>query len=212
MSEIYKILIADDHPIVRDGFKLLIEMQDEISAEVVECLNGKEVLDTIRENKIDLILLDISMPIVSGLEVLKILRTELNFEAPILILSSLNNKKIILEANELGANGYILKNATADELMFAISKALNHQKYFSQEIAEILLANPNESAQIKSLTPREKEILILICNEKTNQQIADELYISIRTVEGHRERLLKKISVISTVGLVKFAVKNGLDN
>jgi len=214
MSKTHKILIADDHPVFRDGVRLLLESQSEFNVEVVECVNGLEVIDLVKLHSFDLILLDIAMPVLSGLEVLRLLKNEMNLDAPVLMITSYDNKKMLEESIELGANGYIIKNASADELLFGIKLAFKKQKYFSSEVAALLLQNENTQFQstFQKLTPREKQILILITKEKNNQEIANELQISPRTVEGHRERLMKKMNVNSTIGLVKFAVKSGLDS
>lgn len=214
MSAIYKILLADDHPMVRDGVRLMLETQSEFKVQVIECKNGQEVLDLVPIISFDLILLDISMPVMTGLEALRILKNEMRVDVPVLMITSHDNKRMVLESNELGASGYVLKNSTADELFSGIKIALQKQKYFSNEVAEILLNNQDTEFQstFQKLTPREKQILVLITKEKNNHEIAEELEISSRTVEGHRERLLKKLNVTSTVGLVKFAVKTGLDS
>lgn len=214
MSPAYKILLADDHPIVRDGLRLMLETQPDFNVDVIECCNGQEVLDLVAIYSFSLILLDIAMPVMNGLEALRIVKNEMSIEVPILMLTSHNNKQMVLESNELGASGYILKNASADELLSGIKIALQKQKYFSNEVAALLLNNDAKDfhSTIHKLTPREKQILVLITKEKNNHEIAEELEISSRTVEGHRERLLKKLNVNSTVGLVKFAVKNGFDS
>jgi DNA-binding NarL/FixJ family response regulator len=212
MNEL-RILIADDHPVVRDGLKTILESDDELHIKVLACKNGKEAIDCVMENHIDLILLDISMPEMDGFEALEILKNDLKIDAPVLMITSHDTAHMVLQSIELGASGYILKNSSAEELMLGVKKALQNQQYYSAEIAQILARNKDNDfpTLFKKLTPREKQIFILILNEKSNQEIATSLSISHRTVEGHRERLLSKMNVTSTIGLVKLALNNGFD-
>jgi DNA-binding NarL/FixJ family response regulator len=211
--ETYKVLIADDHQVVRQGLSAILSYQDDLHFEVTTCVNGQEMLDLAAQNTYDIILLDISMPVMDGIEALKILKTEMHSDIPVLMITSHDSKHMITATNELGSSGYVLKNAEEKDLIEAITSVLHKQKYFSKEIAAIMAqANGTDDyAKLDSLSKKEKQILVLILNEKTNQTIANELNLSIRTIEGHRERIMKKLGVSSTIGLVKFALKTGFN-
>lgn len=213
MANNIKILIADDHPLVREGIKTILQTCTECEFEIETCSNGIEVMDIIIKKKLDLLLLDISMPIIDGFEVLSKIRNEMNSSIPILMLTSHNNPIYLKKAIELGASGYMLKQEEASVLIQAIHKILDQEKFYSAQIQNLISANSNpiEKQAIDALSWHQKQILALIVQEKTSQQIADQLFLSIRTIEGHRKRLMEKLNLNSTIGLVKFAIKNGLE-
>jgi DNA-binding NarL/FixJ family response regulator len=211
--ETYKVLIADDHHIVREGLSMILNLQTDAIYEITICVNGQEMLDLAAKHPFDIILLDISMPVLGGIEALKILKTEMHSAIPVLMITSHDSRHMIKATNDLGSSGYILKNAEEKDLIEAISTVLQKQKYFSKEIAAIMAQadGTDDYEKLQSLSKKEKVILVLILNEKTNQSIANELNLSIRTIEGHRERIMNKLGVTSTIGLVKFAIKTGFN-
>ena len=214
MENQLKILVADDHNLIRKGVKLMLEDQHEFSPKITEASSGSEVLTLINDHIFDIILLDISLPDEDGLQVLKKIKT-ISPATPVLIQSMHKEKNIINQAIKIGASGYILKNAENDELIHAINLILQKKNYYSNEVYQIL--NPIQSnnqiddfegANYESLTARETEILVMLSKEFTSQVIADFLFISKRTVDWHRKEIMRKLGKKTTVGLVKYALKN----
>ena len=209
-----KILLADDHKIFREGIKALLNKEKEIDS-ITEASNGKEVLELSASNQYDVYILDIDMGTPNGIEITEKLTAD-NPNSNILILSMLGLPEFILQALEVGAKGYLLKNAGKDELLTAIKCVAKGDSYFSREVSVSLMKqiqNPqNEKAKKANipLSKREIEILKLISQEYSNQEIAAKLFISIRTVDTHRRNLLEKLGIKNNVGLVKYAISNGL--
>lgn len=210
MKKPIRILLADDHQIVRNGIKLMLEHQNTFTPVIKEATNGQEVIDIAETNEIDVFLLDISMPILDGIATLKTLK-ELNLKNKVIIFTMHNEEHYINLAIENGALGYVLKQSGLDELIDAIQTVSNGETYFCEGIRETaeLIINKGKSGS-EELTDREMEILKLIASELTNQEVADILKISKRTVEGHRMRLIDKLNVKGTVGLVKYAIQRGI--
>lgn len=210
-----RIAVVDDHEIVRDGIKILLE--DEPGFEIVfEAKSGKEAVELCEKNEIDLAIMDITMPEMDGIEATKIIK-ENHPDVKILALTMLSEDQHIRKMIKAGASGYILKSSGKEELIKAINSIVNGQHYFSDDATQSILkelVNPvvtkiSDPEDI-NITDRELEILKLIVNEYTNQEIADELYISVRTVDAHRRNLLQKTGAKNTAGLVKYAIKNQL--
>lgn len=207
-----KVLIIDDHYLIRKGVALMLEQQNEFIPKMSEASTGKESLAIIQTEIFDLIILDISLNDMNGLDVLR----EINILAPttpVLIQSMHKEINIINQAVDLQIAGYILKSAEKNELIDAVSSIRNQNTYFSNEIHQILnpIASDKNGLSKKNddslLSRREKEILSLLAKEMTSQVIAEFLYISKRTVEWHRKVIMKKLGVKTTIGLVKFAMK-----
>lgn len=217
MKSKYKILIADDHKILRSGIRMTLENQNVFSPEITEVSDGVEVLEIIQKEKFDVILLDVNMPRKDGIAVTRFMKRN-DILTPILALTMHNEPHIVKQMVDAGVNGYILKNCGIEELTTAITTVIKNQKYFTNEAAQVLLSkkvhvktNDNYSFPANSiLTLREREVLRLITQEYTNQEIAEALNISKRTVDGHRNRMLEKLQVKNTVGLVKYAMLNGI--
>jgi len=206
------LVIADDHKIFRDGLKSIFDNQAEIDV-VGEAANGAQVLDLLSKQSIDVILMDISMGESDGIGTTQIIKKKYP-DIKVLILSMHNESGFIIKSMEAGASGYLLKNAGKEETIRAINTVFTGDTYYSNEVSEKILAhltqkNNNNKGSIH-LTKREKEILKLIAEEYTNPEIAEQLFISIRTVDTHRRNLLEKIGAKNTVGLVKYAIKEGL--
>lgn len=207
------LLIADDHTMFLQGIVSLLEQEPEINI-VGKANNGIEALNIIStEEAIDLIILDISMPEMDGIELSKILKKEYP-EIKILVVSTHSNVNIISRLIRIGVNGYLLKNAEKSELLEAIYSIIEGNNYFSEETEEKYLANQfkieKQVSTLTELSSREKEILILIAHEYNTAEIAEKTFISLNTVNTHRRNLLSKLNAKNTAGLVKYAVENGL--
>lgn len=210
-----RVLIADDHKLFREGIKSLLKEESDIKVEV-EVGNGVEILQKLESQPIDIILMDIDMPQMDGITATRMVKERFP-DTKVLILSSYNNLKFILEVMRAGASGYLVKDAENLDLVNAIKALANGNCYYSNKIAESLsnylrdLQDRKPSPQENiSLTKRESEILRLIAKELTNREIADKLFISTNTVFTHRKNLLKKFNVRNTAGLVKLASEHGL--
>lgn len=210
-----KILIADDHKIFREGLAELLGKEKNMKV-VAGVGNGAEVQEVMRQQEVDLILMDIDMGETSGVEITAEIKKQYP-EVKILTLSMHGEKNYILKMLEAGANGYILKNAGKEEMVNAIQTAAEGNTYFSSQVSAKLLehlSNPGGTSKKKQedtpLTDREVEVLILIAEEYSNPEIAEKLFISVRTVDTHRRNLLDKLGVKNTAGLVKYAIQKGL--
>lgn len=210
-----KIMLVDDHQIVRDGIKALLESLDNVQV-IGEASNANELLEKLSISKPDIIVTDISMPDISGIELTKIINEKEEFSGiKVLILSMFTNEDFIFNAIKAGARGYLPKNTTRRELFEAVNTIYNGDEYFSESISNIILKSYVKKAQNEdladkkeSLSVRETEILKLFAQGLSNQEIADKLFISIRTVESHKNHIMQKLELKSTVDLIKFAIKN----
>jgi len=203
------ILIVDDHPMVIEGLKTLLA-DDERVAIKTHFTNGGDTLEFLEEDTVDVILLDVNLPDINGVEMVdKILNIRANIG--ILGLSTYSEPSIINQMIKNGVKGYLLKNATADELVNAISQVHQGDFYFGSEIQKILADSvTQESKDLPKLTRREKHILTLIADGKTTNTIAEELFISPLTVETHRRNLMQKLEVSNAASLIKIAVEKKL--
>ena len=214
-TEKARILLVDDHQIVLDSLSLLLTSLDSI--EVVGAFtNGNAAIEYFKKNGADLIITDMRMPLMNGVEVCSEAR-KIDPQAKILMLTMVEDVKQIREAIKIGVNGYVLKMADADELFLAIRTILSGKKYFSNEVIVELAVGKDENLTTKpgtfaKLTLRELEILRLVGQEMSTNEIAEKLFISVPTVETHRRNLMQKIGAKSVVGLVLFAVKHDLLN
>jgi DNA-binding NarL/FixJ family response regulator len=206
----YKILIADDHAMVRDGVKNLVK-QNKDYVVVGEASNGKEALDQYETLKPDLLILDISMPDMNGMDVSKEILSK-DPAANILILSMYDDDDYISRCLEFGVKGYVVKNESSSELEYAIKSILQGKNYFSRQAQDVIFKKYSQGVTKKKqredmikLTNREVEIIKLIAEGLTSQEMADKLFISPRTVETHRANLMKKVGVKNAIELVKKA-------
>lgn len=208
-----KVIIADDHAIVRAGLRALIE--SDISLELVgEATGGYEALDLIKKLKPDILVLDISMPDLDGIAVTKVLNEE-DFDLRILILTIHEDKALLREAIQSGASGYVLKRVAEKELISAIKIVMRGDMYIDPSMQHSLVDSFKEiddplHESLEPLTPREIEVLKLLVLGYTNRQVGEKLHISIRTVEGHRANLSEKLGLKSRVELVRYARDNQL--
>ncbi len=208
-----KVLIADDHAIVRAGLRTLIESEPSLEL-VGEATGGYETIELIDKTKPDILVLDISMPDIDGIAVTKKLKSQ-DKDVRILILTIHDDKALLREALKSGASGYVLKHAAEKELISAIQIVMRGDMYVEPSMVHTLVDDNKKSPNIvpealEPLTPREIEVLKLIVLGYTNRQVGEELNISIRTVEGHRANLSDKLGVKSRVELVRFARDRGL--
>lgn len=212
-----KILLAEDHNIVRNGIRNLLEKEKDLKV-VGEALNGREVVDMLNAGlKADIVLADVNMPQMSGIEMSEKVSGE--GERPkVVILSMLDHERYVLEAFQAGASGYLLKNISADELVFALRHIHVDGRYICSELAlrflDKLLKEPEQKPSgnelAVQLTTREIEVLMLVADGMTNQEIADKLFTSKRTIEGNRQTLLEKTATRNTAALIRYALKSGL--
>ena len=209
------LLLVDDHELVRKGLTLMLQTQKKIDVQITQANHGKEAIKLAKEQDFDLIILDVNMPVLDGISTLKKLK-ELAITIPVLMLSMHKEEDLIRDALSNGAAGYILKNSSLDEITKAMISTMKRDRYLSNEVAEILINHSNEEIPTLiqnefNLTLREIQIISMLVKELTSKEIGDYLFISKRTVDGHRNKIMEKIGAKSAVGLVKFAVKYGIE-
>lgn len=210
MSKI-NVLLTDDHQIIIDGLKSLLNNQDRITV-AAEAVNGREALRILGILSIDVALMDIDMPVMNGIDALKEIRKQYP-KVKVIVLSMHNEAGMIKSLIDLGANGYLLKSCSQDELVDAIQKVAAGQPYFSTDVTLALLkpaASFNLQQKNELLTDRETEIMKLIAAGFSNKEIGDRLFISHRTVDTHRTNLMKKLDVNNIAGLISYAIRNGI--
>lgn len=215
MGDNIKIGIVDDHRLFRKGLMSLLENFSHLDV-CLEADSGAQLLEVLPGNAPDLLLLDLKMPGMDGTDLIVHLKAQYP-HLKIVVLTMFTDEGLIAHIMKLGVNGYLFKNANAQELIESIETVMRQGHYFNHHVSKALLASVQggaEQSQVpllnQSLTKREVEVLKLICEELTNAEIADKLFISIRTVEGHRNRLLEKTEAKNTAGLVMYAIKNNL--
>ena len=206
-----EILICDDHEIFRKGIHNVMQGADDIRI-VGEAENGQACLEKIRELEPDLVLLDIRMPKMNGIECLRAIR-EQQLPVKVVAMTQFDEKRLIRQMMRLSVDGYVLKHTNFRELQRCFRTVVGGRSYFSDEVTEALQSSSSQLADplFPNLGEKEKEVLWRICNEQSSKQIAMEMDISIRTVENHRTSLLRKTGAANLAGLVKWAVLNQLD-
>jgi len=219
MNHPIKLLIADDHEIVRQGLINIIEQNPNYQV-IAQCGDGAEVMNLLVTSKPDIAILDLAMPNKRGLEILKEAKTAL-LPIKFIILTMYDDEVYFEEACKIGINGYLLKDNSANELMSCIKAVSNDKYYISPDISgyliehnrNVLLGQP-DNLILKKITPTENCILRLIAENKSNQEIADELHISIRTVQNHRYNLCQKLNLSGHNKLLQYAInhKQSLSN
>jgi DNA-binding NarL/FixJ family response regulator len=203
-----RVLIVDDHEMFMDGIALLLGRSTGIVVQA-RCIDDNTVLKTLSAHPVDLILLDISLPGMSGIELCKLIKHGFP-TAKILFLTMHNEESIVRQALENGADGYLLKNTGGDMLVEAIRCIADGGSYFSEEVADILSGEPQKISRytiVPKISRREKEILKLIVEEYTTQEIAEKLFLSVKTVEATRSHLFTKVNARNMAGLVKAALQ-----
>ncbi|TMI87326.1 MAG: response regulator transcription factor [Bacteroidetes bacterium] len=210
-----RLVIADDHEIFREGLESLFNKQKEIEL-AGEAINGKQLLEQAERLLPDVILTDIKMPVIDGIEATKIL-TEKFPQIGIIALSMFEDENLIVEMLEAGAKGYLMKNAHKHEIIAAINAVYNQESYFcnhtTMKLAKLIgksRFNPFKEPIKPGFTEKEREMIKLICQEFSNKEIATTLHQSPRTIEGYREKILEKTKAKNTAGIVIYAIKNGI--
>lgn len=216
MEDKIKVLVADDHTMFVDGIDSILK--DEKDIEVIgRCYDGLAVIDFIKKQEPSLVLLDVNLPEMNGIEVCK----QVNKDYPkvkILAISMFNEESFVTEILNHGAEGYILKNTGREELLTAIRTVHEGKSYFSKEVTQTIMkglmkarkASSASTRFIPKISRREKEVLKLIVEEFTTQEIANKLFISLKTVESHRSSLLGKLNARNTAGLVRITMEHRL--
>lgn len=214
-EEEIRILVADDHAVVREGIRSMLENTPGLTV-VAEASDGREALDLIERETFDVAVLDITMPGMTGLEVVSAIRGR-GSRPGVLILSMHDHPEYVLEAVRAGADGYLLKSAGPAEVRRAVQAIANGEQVFGAEITRRLGAalrdegaRERNRARLEELTPREREVLGRVAAGRTSREIAEEFGISPRTVETHRESLMRKLDIRSVAGLTRFALEVGL--
>ena len=205
-----KVLLVDDHQIILDGVKSLLEGTPDIDV-VALANNGHEALNTLDILSIDIVLMDIDMPNLNGIDATKQISAKFK-DVKVIMLTMHNESSMINNLIDIGASGYLLKNSSKEELLDAIYKVFKGEKYFSTEVTMSLL-NKNQSKSSSSkvdFTKRELDVIKLLVDGHTNKEVGDKLFISHRTVDTHRTNIMKKVGVNNVAGLISFAIKNGL--
>ena len=211
MSKELKIVIVDDHQMFIDGVRSLLRNEKNLVF-VHEANYASDALDYISKNEVDLLITDISMPGMSGTELTKLVKEEYP-HIKILVLTMYNDPSIINEILQSEAEGYILKNTNKQELVNGINKIMDDGTYYSNEVIKLMRNNTKASGipnTKEELTPREIEILKLVCEEFTTADIAEKLFISPHTVDTHRKNILKKSGHKTIVGLIKYAFEHSI--
>lgn len=209
-----RLLLADDHPLITTGISSLLADVEDIQIAAV-CQNGQEALDTLRTIDIDVLLLDIDMPVMNGLECAKQALVEYPF-LKIAMLSMHDERAMIEEFIALGVKGYFLKTVAKEDLVAGLRKIASGGEFFPAEVVRALLkkqpapSTATQSPLLATLSPREVEVLKLIAHGKSNKEAAADLFLSPRTVDTHRTNLMRKLEVHNVAGLVRFAFLNGL--
>lgn len=209
-----RLLIADDHAVLRSGLRMLLDAQPDMSV-VAEAANGQEAVDKARLERPDVVLLDLTMPGTGGLEVIQALKTATP-DVRVLVLTMHDDVGYLRRALEAGSSGYVLKRAADAELLTAIRAVSRGGTYLHQEHVGALLqgrapdSNPEADDTYDSLSPRERQVLRLVALGYTNQQVADTLFLSVKTAETYRARVMTKLGLTSRAALVRYALERGL--
>ena len=206
-----RILIADDHPIVRQGLKQILSEESDMGVSG-EAQNSQEVLKLVQKQDWDIVILDITMPGRGGIDVLKELKHQYP-KLPLLILSMHPEDQYAVRALKAGAGGYLTKESAQEELIKAIRKIVRGGKYISSTLAEKLafdLETETEKPLHETLSDREHQVLLMIASGKTVSEIAEELSLSVKTIDTYRARILEKMKMKTNAELMHYAIKNGL--
>jgi len=208
-NSIISVLIADDHPMVRDGLVSCLSFYDDIKV-VGEAKNGNEAVQLTSELKPDVVLMDISMPSMNGIDATEQLLEEVP-SIKIMAFSMHDNPEFVSSVVDAGASGYVLKDVKSEEVYYAIKAIYEGRTYFSSTIAKNLLENPSKD-RTERLTTREQSVLSYISNGYSNKKISYTLNISVRTVEAHRRNIKTKLEIDSLAELIKYAIDHGLSD
>ncbi len=206
-----RVLIVDDHALLRDGIRALLALHDDIEV-VGEAAEGREAIDKVRQFSPDVVLMDIAMPLMDGLEATRRIHKE-NPKAKVLILTQHDNREYMLSSIKAGVAGFVPKRAVASELVSAIRVVHQGDSYLYPSIARVLIGDYLQQVEqdpYDSLTNREREVLKLVAEAHTSREIADLLCVSVKTVLGHRTKIMEKLDIHNRTELVKYAIRKGL--
>ena len=206
------VLIADDHALMRDGLRAILERENGIEV-VAIAANGRETVLEARRLNPDIVLMDIVMPELSGIEAAAQIRDHCE-STRVIILSMHSTVEHIFRALQAGALGYLLKGSAGSEVVEAVRAVHAGKRYLTRKVSDVVVdgyvREHRASSPLESLSPREREIMLLVVKGRSSSEIADALHLSPKTVETHRSRLMEKLGVENVIGLVKFAVQHGL--
>jgi DNA-binding NarL/FixJ family response regulator len=211
-KQLVNLLMVEDHPLIRQGVKLMLETEDEFEFNFTEVISGEEAIELLKLKKFDIILLDISLPNMTGIDVIRQLNALENFNTPVIFQTMHLDRFIVKEAIDLNARGYVLKIEDPHVLIRAIATVLDGGTFFSDSVSELiknsLSTNKNENL-LNKLSSREEEVLILSTRGFSCKEIGAHLKISNRTVEGHRQRIFNKLDIDSVAKLIVYANNKG---
>jgi len=208
MKKTISIMLVDDHKMVREGLRFLVEKQPDMKV-VAEADCGNTAIKQVKHNNIDVVVMDISMGDMSGLEATKEILKH-NPKIKVLILSMYADRRFVTEALNIGAQGYVLKDSAAEELLFAIRKVYEGEIFLSAKITEVVVKDYLSTKSI--LSTREREVLKYIAEGMATKEIASELCLSVKTVEAHRHQIMEKLDIHSVAELTKYAIREGISN
>ncbi len=210
-----RVLVADDHAIIREGLRVMLGNQPDMEV-VAVATNGREAIRLVDEHDLDVTVMDVSMPELNGIEAIQQIMPR-HPQLEVVVLSIHDTKPYVFRALKAGARGYLIKETAGLEVVDAVRAVHRGERYLSQRIADLLtepsfrkLDSLMEDGPLEALSPREREILQLVAEGKTSQEIAERLSISSKTVDTYRSRLMQKIRVDDLAGLVKFAIQHGV--
>ncbi len=210
-----RLLIADDHKIVRDGLKALLESRSDMKV-VAEAENGRQAVELIQQVPVDVVIMDVAMPVLNGVEATRRILAH-NRNVKVIALSMHSDRRFVTEILKAGASGYLLKDCAFEELAQAIEAVLSGATYLSPRVADLLVqhyvrgeSDSHPSSAFSLLTPREREVLQLLAEGKSTKEIALHLKVSPKTVETHRRQIMTKLGVNSVAELTKYAIREGL--
>ncbi len=210
-----KVLIADDHKIVRQGLRHLLEKEPDLVV-VAEAEDGRATVRLARDIRPEVIIMDVAMPILNGIEAARQIISE-NPKVKVIALSMYADRRFVVNMLQVGASGYLLKDCAYEELVQAVRVVLAHKTYLSPGVTDIVVKDymqgsppPREASAFSRLSPREREVLQLMSEGKSTNQIADFLHVSIKTVETHRQQVMNKLNKHTVAELTKYAIREGL--
>jgi RNA polymerase sigma factor (sigma-70 family) len=210
-----KVFLADDHTVIRDGLRFMLEAQGDITV-VGDAADGRQAVNQVQKLKPDVVIMDIAMPELNGIEATQQIRQTCP-STQVVILSVYSNAEHIFRALQAGARGYLLKESAGKEVVSAVRTVRVGRRYLSRKIAETMIddyVHQRESTEAKSplerLSPREREVLQLVVEGKSSKEIANIIHLSPKSVETYRSRLMQKLNVNNLPGLVKFAIQHGI--
>ena len=209
-----RVLIADDHQIVRQGLRTLLEKEPDLKV-VAQSEDGRNTVRLARELGPEVIIMDVAMPDLNGIEATRQIVTEMP-QVKVIALSMYADRRFVANMLKAGASGYLLKDCAYEELVRAIRTVLAHKTYLSPGVTDIVVkdyvqGSPEQGASVFSvLSPREREVLQLMSEGKSTNQIADSLHVSVKTVETHRQQVMHKLNIFNVAGLTKYAIREGL--